>query len=785
MYMSSLSEIINKSNTSPIIVNEKSNFVVVTYWWGRGNWNGNLARPCISFFEEIKVKVIAYAINFYVMMLIEQKKFKINDVTTLINHLSMHFDKNKDFNNIIEKYSKSYLDSIYETFNIIGDDKFNKAKHAIEISKREGTTSPEFVLFEPDDIHSKFKEIMIVVLEMNKEHIFDVFHTNKNGKMIKKIFFDERDVITNEEREEYKSKILFYKKEKDRFNELINSELKKKTTYTFFGKEFINSNIYDVLHKTFRYYEPVQFETMIEKWKTECAKFNCNHMAIEYPEFAGAGGYQMAINAKPLFIQKALELCTGRNVLYIDGDMFIRKYPHIFDMENVDFMARGWSIDPRSSYRMDESITYDPYIFETSGGIMFFSQSHESKQLIKEWIKESANPKQSGKADDRILSLIFNTKKFVLNMNIIQLPIEYLWLSLDYDDRLVQHYNDNKLEMQKTIYVEHPECLTSEETASGAGASKNRNPMYYRFLEMDEAVNPVSEEMHEYFMFPDKLTAAGFETYLNYMATVTYMDDGNQKLIENNFVYPDNPENNESPLYITKYDDKYGTKNEIYRQNAKMGNMFNDEYIIENKILKIANGKLAQGPFGFIEVDESVCKVEEQIPLILGLLARGHNVLFRPTGMLLTDYSNILSYADNTNLELIFFPIMPQMVHIFKPVINLKKPILFRGLQTDISRIMIIRALAMFKTLSDFSDQLTYGSYEILSRIRIGYAFTKVTKVKKTMEIKGGSKSDMFIKEYEDGLHIMYGSGYSKKYKRRTTTKMSRRNRRRSLKKIT
>ena len=53
------------------------------------------------------------------------------------------------------------------------------------------------------------------------------------------------------------------------------------------------------------------------------------------------------------------------------------------------------------------------------------------------------------------------------------------------------------------------------------------------------------------------------------------------------------------------------------------------------------------------------------------------------------------------------------------------------------------------------------------------------------MEIKGGSKSDMFIKEYEDGLHIMYGSGYSKKYKRRTTTKMSRRNRRRSLKKIT
>lgn len=37
------------------------------------------------------------------------------------------------------------------------------------------------------------------------------------------------------------------------------------------------------------------------------------------------GGYQMAINAKPLFIKKALDLCGGRGCLYIDGDMFVNK----------------------------------------------------------------------------------------------------------------------------------------------------------------------------------------------------------------------------------------------------------------------------------------------------------------------------------------------------------------------------------------------------------------------------------------------------------------------------
>jgi hypothetical protein len=62
-----------------------------------------------------------------------------------------------------------------------------------------------------------------------------------------------------------------------------------------------------------------------------------------------------------------------------------RKYPIIFDMRDVDFMARGWWIDPRSSWKMLESIMYDPYTFETSGGTMFFSQSRESKILIQKW----------------------------------------------------------------------------------------------------------------------------------------------------------------------------------------------------------------------------------------------------------------------------------------------------------------------------------------------------------------------------------------------------------------
>jgi len=245
---------------------------------------------------------------------------------------------------------------------------------------------------------------------------------------------------------------------------------------------------------------------MIDNWKQSCINYNCNYLAIEYPEFAQDGGYQLAINAKPKFIEKVLKICDGRSVLYIDGDMTIRQYPGIFDIKNVDFMARGWWIDPRSSYKTfldddERSIMYDPYNFETSGGTMFFSSSEEANKLIKIWIRTAESPINDGKADDRVLSLIFNTYAVLTWIRIIQLPIEYLWLTLNYDERLLSNvYDYDKPKMESTLFIDHPECLTSEDTASGAGASSNRQPKFYDFL---EDVYPQVEMSHEYIMFKE------------------------------------------------------------------------------------------------------------------------------------------------------------------------------------------------------------------------------------------------------------------------------------------
>ena len=55
--MADLKGIIAATTKIPKIVNQASKFVVVTYWWGRGNLNNNTARPCISFYEDLFKKI--------------------------------------------------------------------------------------------------------------------------------------------------------------------------------------------------------------------------------------------------------------------------------------------------------------------------------------------------------------------------------------------------------------------------------------------------------------------------------------------------------------------------------------------------------------------------------------------------------------------------------------------------------------------------------------------------------------------------------------------------------
>ena len=292
--------------------------------------------------------------------------------------------------------------------------------------------------------------------------------------------------------------------------------------------------------------DPIKFEAMIKMWEDHHRSLNCNFMAMNY-EFERKD-YQVAINAKPYFIEKALEACGGRAVVYIDGDMFFNKYGQIFDTPDVDFMARGWNIDPRGAPKFKTDVCFDPYILETSGGLMYFGNTPKARKILKEWDETSSLPINAGKADDRIVSMVLTHNNWAVRASIIQLPIEYLWLTNIYET----HTDLMSISKYCDPIVEHPACLTSEDTATESTATSSRQPDGYA-TQVENLVVCEREGgvFYEYVFFPNKTAVASFRPYLKYMRSAK------------NFT-------TNKPLFnVVGYDAKYGDYNEVASKNIK------------------------------------------------------------------------------------------------------------------------------------------------------------------------------------------------------------------------
>lgn len=376
----------NTDIPQPTIVNPSSKFVIVTYWWGRGNMNNNVKHPCIAYINEDKKNILKNVVNY------------------------------------------DYIKAI--------EDPIERQK---EIDEE---------------------------LERQLEDINNI-----------KI----RDIVKN--------------------LKITEAEAKE---------------------RIFRETPALKFEEMIARFEDDCRKVNCNFLTMEYP--FGRPLYQAAINGKPAFIRKALETCKGKGpngtdlaVVYIDGDMRANVYPKIFDMDGVDFMARGWNIDPRANKKyLVNNVCFDPYVFETSGGIQYFANTPASIDLLNTW--ELSNNINPGKADDRVLSLAFNVFKYQCPLAYIQLPIEYLWLT---DNYLFQ--NPKNTSVERAI-IEHPECLTAEDAAVGAATS--RTPDFYtEIVESATHCERKGGKFYEYIFFPSEDMVETMGPYLEYLSEATNADE--------------------------------------------------------------------------------------------------------------------------------------------------------------------------------------------------------------------------------------------------------------------
>jgi hypothetical protein len=727
-----VSTVVKSKSKGPTIVNAKSNFVVCTYWWGNGNKNANTARPCISDYE-----------NFI-------KRLK-NAILSLLRSMKLDLTEEK------KAQAMAMLEEEYKTtptFVEMVEREIRKYSIELADSQKKGLTT---VVKTPQEIRDTFFSLAYYCVDLLKDDLISLYilyiNTQRYDQLLRSIQ-EEQSKAT----QLLNSRIKMGNDTKNQMDNEILKKLKVKMDHPPPFDQYTNTNFFDLLNIHLMYVKPILYNEMIDQWEGECRKNKCNFLSIEYPEFAAPGGYQLAINAKPDFIQHALEMCKPRNVVYIDGDMYIRKYPDIFDKKDVDFMARGWSIDPRASEKMNESIYYDPYTFETSGGIMFFSQSFESAKLLNYWISETKKPSNKGKADDRIISLLFNTKKLLCCMKIIQLPIEYLWLSLYYDYmHLDELYEGDLARMKQSIFVEHPDCLTSEDTAAGSGAACYRYPKGYEGV-IAECMDAVSEEMHEFILFPEN--KGEFKDYFEYMSGKQYIDDGSPELVKKHFVHPGNPADNEQPIYVLSNEERFGNRRHLSDKSKTNNQVYDENYEAVSKMnigTPVPNGHniVMVAPVGPLET----------IHLILKILSMGHYALYNHHSSLTPKLmANIGLYK---RLDIVFSPFFGENYNDFyKPHIQLDQCILFNP-NNSVLKKFLLRCLS----LEDLQFYLSAGSYEFMSNVRVGYIFDR------RGGYSGGTINDD-IRDYEEGVKLIYGTSGGKtrrKNKSRRRTRHSNR----------
>ena len=160
-----LEQIIASIEKEPTIVNPNSNFVVVTYWWGRGYDNPNIARPCLSFYETFATQISKYTLKYLTVLYSQSARERgvvmKNNPELIVKHMPTHVSTLKSFVNMVKYFVKMYIDGLYTDINLLDNkdpNRFNNAKRIIEQMKRENTCPAEFNLLEKSKNEFQFRE---------------------------------------------------------------------------------------------------------------------------------------------------------------------------------------------------------------------------------------------------------------------------------------------------------------------------------------------------------------------------------------------------------------------------------------------------------------------------------------------------------------------------------------------------------------------------------------------------------------------------------------------------
>ena len=265
-----LKGIIEATTKTPTIVNAFSNFVVVTYWWGRGNKNSNTARPCIDYYESISSPLISLALA----SLKTASKNQASFVNTSKN-LHVIVSKLDAYKKHIKRRSKAYM-GMLESYCNIPIHSTNKEAELIitlETYKKMGKTPIDYEYKTVDEIEGILDFYMNQFLLLNNTKIVELFKIQEQTNRLKSQYM--KNHTTYDERRKVLLKNIIKKNTDDKNGVLAGIKQNLKAAIYRDGQ-----NILDKLNFELRYLTPIPFEDMITKWENECRENDCNFLAV-------------------------------------------------------------------------------------------------------------------------------------------------------------------------------------------------------------------------------------------------------------------------------------------------------------------------------------------------------------------------------------------------------------------------------------------------------------------------------------------------------------------------
>jgi hypothetical protein len=234
-------------------------------------------------------------------------------------------------------------------------------------------------------------------------------------------------------------------------SEILNSKSSFILVSYYWGEEVVNRGSVHGL----------TYGEQVKRIIKDCQKLNINYYFVRMIEFEKKGTYQQALSYKPGFIQKCLDLFPNYKCIFLDTDLRVLNYPHLFEVD-ADCFFINWN-----EYDWG---CYNPYQLVLPGAVLGFANTKGAREMLK--ILTDYMNKNQHLAEDKTFSGIITRHFMNVYLRCVWLPETYLYMfeKHKYSPKLGKYtyVADYKKELKDSRYKMKDLVLVHEDFETGA-----------------------------------------------------------------------------------------------------------------------------------------------------------------------------------------------------------------------------------------------------------------------------------------------------------------------------